>query len=117
MASDNPAKVNVDVLRSALIKMGRPPPDFEQMKSRLEKVGFEDVVALKAKEPVGPWPKDPILQRLGAMVLLHSQAAFESYGMAAFTRILEMDVGEAQGVCDAATKAARNKNYHIYSYQ
>jgi hypothetical protein len=117
MASDNPAKVYVDVLRSALIKMGRPPPDFEQMKSRLEKVGFEDVVALKAKEPVGPWPKDPILQRLGAMVLLHSQAAFESYGMAAFTRILEMDVGEAQGVCDAATKAARNKNYHIYSYQ
>jgi hypothetical protein len=72
MASDNPAKVYINMLHSALIKMGHPPLDFEQMKSCLEKVRFEDVVALKAKEPVGPWPKDPTLKHLGDMVLLHS---------------------------------------------
>jgi hypothetical protein len=84
------------------------------MKSLLEKVGFEDVKVLPVKEPMGPWPKDPRLKRLGAMVLLHSDTSFESYGMAAFTRILGMEPEKAREVCEAGRLAARNRNYHMY---
>lgn len=115
MKPDNPAKIYTDLLRESLVKMGRPPPDLKFMKELLEKEGFEDVVALQVKEPVGPWPKDPRLKALGAMVLLNTETAFESYGMAAFTRILGMDVEKAREICEAGKLAARNKNYHIYS--
>ncbi|CCX13551.1 Similar to mRNA 3' acc. no. Q4IPA4 [Pyronema omphalodes CBS 100304] len=111
---DNPAKVYIDHLRAALTKMGRPPPDLEFMKSLLEKAGFEDIKVFQVKEPMGPWPKDPRLKRLGAMVLLHSDTSFESYGMAAFTRILGMEPDKAREMCEAARLAARNKNYHMY---
>ncbi|KAI5809239.1 S-adenosyl-L-methionine-dependent methyltransferase [Pyronema omphalodes] len=115
MKPDNPAKIYTDLLRESLVKMGRPPPDLKFMKELLKEEGFEDVVALQVKEPVGPWPKDARLKTLGAMVLLNTETAFESYGMAAFTRILGMDVEKAREICEAGKLAARNKNYHIYS--
>ncbi|CCX05523.1 Similar to Demethylmenaquinone methyltransferase; acc. no. Q9RRT0 [Pyronema omphalodes CBS 100304] len=99
MKPDNALKVWTDLMRESLIKMG-----------------FEDVTVLKAMEPVGPWAKDPTMKRLGAMVLLNMESAFESYGMAAFTRVLDMDVDKARGLCEAARRASRNKNYHTYTY-
>lgn len=101
MKEDNPAKVYVDNVREAMIKMGRPPPTRVSMKAFLEKAGFKDVVTSEAKEPIGPWPKNPKAKRLGAMVLLHSETVFESYGIAAFTRILGMNVEKAKAICDA----------------
>lgn len=109
-------KVYVDNLRASLVKSGRPPMDIDFMKNALEKAGFEDVQALQVKEPVGPWPKDPRLKRVGAMVLLHTDTIFESYGMAAFTRILNMEPEAAKAICDGARLSARNKNYHMYSF-
>jgi hypothetical protein len=58
------------------------------MKALLQDVGFVDVEVMTAKEPLGPWPKDERLKRVGAMGLLHHETVFESYGMAAFTRVL-----------------------------
>lgn len=86
-------------------------PTLQFMKEVLEKAGFKNVTTLKVKEPMGPWAKDPKLRKFGAMTLLHSDGVFESYGMAAFTRLLEMDVEKAHGICQAAHRAARNKNY------
>lgn len=103
-------------LRAALRKMGRPVPDLAFLESTLKKAGFEDVKVLTAKEPMGPWPKDPMLKRVGAMSLLNGETGFESYGMAAFTRILGMDVKKARAICEGARLAARNKNYHVYSF-
>lgn len=56
------------------------------------------------------------MQRIGAMVLLHSETIFESYGMAAFTCVLGMDQEKARDICDRAMVASRNKNYYIYSF-
>lgn len=115
MKPDNPAKIYIDQLRASMIKMGRPPPDLKFLKNLLEKAGFENVKAMQVKEPVGPWPKDPRLKTIGAMVLLHGDSAFESYGMALFTRILGMDAKAAKHLCDEGLRAVRNKNYHMYS--
>ncbi|KAI5811868.1 S-adenosyl-L-methionine-dependent methyltransferase [Pyronema omphalodes] len=115
MKPDNGLKIWMDYLRESMIKMGRPPPELQSMKTLLEKAGFEDVHALEAKEPVGPWPKDARHKRIGAMSLLNGETAFESYGMAAFTRVLGMEVENSRAICDASLAAIRNKNYHMYS--
>ncbi|KAI5816663.1 S-adenosyl-L-methionine-dependent methyltransferase [Pyronema omphalodes] len=114
MKPDNGAKIYMDHLQEAMRKMGRPAPKLESMKMLLEKAGFEDVHALESKEPMGPWPKDPRQKKIGAMSLLNCEGAFESYGMAAFTRILDMDAKRAHAICEAALAAVRNKNYHMY---
>jgi hypothetical protein len=95
MKEDNALKVYVETLHESLVKIGRTPPDMAFLKELLEKPGVEDVTALKAIESIGPWPKDPRLKKIGTMQLLHIDTIFESYGMAAFTRILGMDVEKA----------------------
>ena len=37
----------------------------------LKDAGFVDVRVLKRKQPVGIWPKDPLLKKIGAMCLLN----------------------------------------------
>jgi hypothetical protein len=94
--------------------MGRPWPDLAFLKNLLENAGFEGVTTSVAKEPMGPWAKDPRLKRVGSMSLLNGETAFESYGMALFTRILGMDVDKVRKICENGLLAARNKNYHVY---
>jgi AraC-like DNA-binding protein len=113
MKADHPLRVYINHLRNSLVKIGRPPPELEKIKAILEEAGFEDVQTFTAKEPFGPWPKEPRLKKIGAMVLLHSEEAFESYGMAAFSRILGMDEEKAREICSATLGATRNKNVHM----
>jgi hypothetical protein len=115
MKPDNGLMIWADLLRESMTKMERPPPKLESMKKLLEKAGFEDVHALEAKEPVGPWPKDARQKRIGAMSLLNCETGLESYGMAAFTRVLGMEAEKALAICEAGLAAARNKNYHTYA--
>jgi hypothetical protein len=114
MADDNPVKVFTDTLRKSLIKMGCSPPDMDFMKNLLVKRGIEDIQTITAKEPIGPWARELRLKKVGVMVLLHTESLFESYDMAAFSRILDMDVDKARGICERARQASRNKNYHMY---
>jgi hypothetical protein len=51
------------------------------------------------------------------MSLLNCETGFESYGMAAFTRVLGMEDEKASAICEAASAASRNKNYHVYFKQ
>ncbi|KAI5811841.1 UMTA methyltransferase family protein [Pyronema omphalodes] len=114
MKADNGAKVHMEYLRESMISMGRPAQTLESMKILLEKAGFEDVHAFEVKEPIGPWPKVSIQKRIGAMSLLNLEGAFESYGIAAFTRVLGMEAEKARSICSSALAAVRDKNYHMY---
>jgi hypothetical protein len=91
MPPDHAVLVFSEPLRASLKKMGQPQPDQQFLKNALKKAGFEDIYTRKAKEPVGPWPKDQRLKRVGAVSLLNAETGFESYGMALLTRILGMD--------------------------
>ncbi|KAI5796043.1 S-adenosyl-L-methionine-dependent methyltransferase [Pyronema domesticum] len=115
MTAENGLKVYTDYLRASMEKMGRPPLDMDSMRRLLEESGFEDIQMLQAKESVGPWPKDPKMKRIGAMALLNADTIYESYGMAAFTRVLEMDTEKARSICEAGRAAARSKNFHVYT--
>ncbi|CCX09307.1 S-adenosyl-L-methionine-dependent methyltransferase [Pyronema domesticum] len=115
MKPDHGMKVYVDYLRESLEKIGRPPVDGRFMTKLLEGAGFEDVRAVKANQPVGPWAKGAKVKQVGAMALLQStETIYESYGMALFTRVLGMDQEKVQEICDAARRDGRNKNYHVY---
>ncbi|KAI5808395.1 S-adenosyl-L-methionine-dependent methyltransferase [Pyronema omphalodes] len=114
MKPDNAAKIYVDHLREAMKKMGRPAPTLQSMEMLLLKAGFQDVHTSETKEPLGLWPRDPTQKKIGAMSLLNCEGAFESYGMATFTRVLGMEVQKAREICDNALAAVRNKNYHMY---
>ncbi|KAI5811847.1 S-adenosyl-L-methionine-dependent methyltransferase, partial [Pyronema omphalodes] len=115
MKPDNGAKVYGEYLREAMTRMERKVPKLEWMKMLLEKAGFEDVHAVEIKEPMGPWPKDLKQKKIGAMSLLNCSSSFESYGMAAFTRVLGMEVEKARAICEDAIAVVRNKNYHLYT--
>ncbi|KAA8896239.1 S-adenosyl-L-methionine-dependent methyltransferase [Sphaerosporella brunnea] len=116
MSADNGAKVFFETIDEALTNMGRPPPTVELLQRRLRTAGFVDIQAFAYKQPLGPWPKDPRLKQIGAMVMLGCETGFQAYGMAVFTRVLGMDPLRAKQVCDDALKAVRNKNFHLYNH-
>ena len=39
--------------------------------------GFEDIVELKYKWPIGTWPKDPKQKRLGKMTMINTSSGLE----------------------------------------
>lgn len=115
MADDHPIKVHLALCGKAMEKINRPGPKRDVMISYLENAGFVDVQAFTYKQPIGPWPKEKRLKQIGAMLLMNARTAFHAYGMAAFTRILEMDPVEAEKLCEAAYTSALNKNNHVYN--
>jgi hypothetical protein len=58
LTSDNPMIQWAFAMEEAMAKTGRVPPSEEQLRTRLEKVGFVDVQSFTLKMPVGPWAKD-----------------------------------------------------------
>ncbi|KAF8250003.1 S-adenosyl-L-methionine-dependent methyltransferase [Wilcoxina mikolae CBS 423.85] len=115
MAEDNGVNVFLQHIREAMTKMGRPPATTEAMVKLLEGAGFVDVKVHPYKQPLGPWPKDKQLKRIGAMVMLNCETGFHAYGMLAFTRVLGMDKDEADAICRKGFEAVKNKNSHVYS--
>ena len=95
--------------------LGRPGPTGADLVARLAAAGSVDVVLSEFKQPIGPWPRDPGLKRVGAMMLLDVQTGFHAYGLAAFTRILGLSSEAAEKLCNDAVSAARNKNFHTYN--
>jgi len=69
------------------------------------------------KLPMGTWPADKKQKDLGAFMLLTTESAFESFGMALFTRTLGMEAREAMELIAGAKKECRSKNIHSYAPQ
>ena len=116
MAEDNAMKRVFALVGDAMEKIQRPFPTKSVLKARLEKAGFVDVQEVVIKQIFGPWPKNKRLKNAGAMALLSNETGIEAYGMAALTRILEMDKEEAAKIVKEGIEAGRNKNMHMYTH-
>lgn len=66
---------------------------------------------------MGTWPKEKKQKDMGAYLLLTTENAFEAFGLAMLTRVLEMDIKEVERIIDGAKKECRNKRIHSYSRQ
>ncbi|KAA8903044.1 S-adenosyl-L-methionine-dependent methyltransferase [Sphaerosporella brunnea] len=116
MSDDNAAKRHLELQVEALAKMGRPTHTGRTLKALFEQAGFEDVTVRDVKHPLGPWPKDKRLKHIGAMMLLNCATAFEAYGLALFTRVLQLGHDEALQLCREAFDAVKNRHNHTYTY-
>ena len=79
--------------------------------------GFGKVNHEELKVPLGTWPADKKQKDIGAFTLLTTEHAFESFGMALFTRTLGMETSEAMELIAGAKKESRSKRIHSYSPQ
>jgi len=79
----------------------------------LKEVGFEDVTVVTQKIPVKPWTKNARLKELGNC-LLELSAGYESYGLAAFTRILGMEEKKARELIRGAEREHMDLSIHAY---
>lgn len=112
---EDPLSIFFEKLNDAVTRMGRPPPDLDRMRDLMKGAGLVDVVPSLSKQPMAPWPKDKRLKQVGAMVSLAAEeGGFESYGMAAFTRVHGMTGEEAKNLCDDAHKQLVEKHRRLY---
>lgn len=77
MAPGNGLKVQFELVRESMERIGRSFPDEEALRKRLIDAGFEDVYCVNYKHPIGPWAKDKKMKHIGAMVLLSFETGLE----------------------------------------
>ena len=77
----------ISLFNQALVKIGRPSPAGEEMKRSLQRAGFMNVQVVTKKEPLGIWPRDKRMKRIGAMGLLMLETGLEAcaYSFATLT--------------------------------
>lgn len=70
--------------------MGRRlDPDFEELADMMLDVGFDDLMVIPYKLPIGAWPEPAVLKEAGAIQLIAMMEGIESLSLAVFTRCLQ----------------------------
>ncbi|WEW54703.1 hypothetical protein PRK78_000125 [Emydomyces testavorans] len=98
----------------ASIKFGKQFNVAEKHKQRLIDAGFVNVQDDIYKIPVGTWPKDPKMKRLGFYQLVQVLAAIEPFMMALCTRVMGYTVEETQVLMDGVRAEIKNPKNHLY---
>ncbi|TGZ82684.1 S-adenosyl-L-methionine-dependent methyltransferase [Ascodesmis nigricans] len=108
----------LDLFSEAAGKAGLKLPTHEDAKQWAEDAGYVNVQVVKLKQPCGAWPKDKRLKRIGRMQAAHADpGAFESYGLALFTRHLGLSEEEAKKICyDASHEIQTTTRVHAYNW-
>jgi hypothetical protein len=104
-----------DRLNEACDKVGRPFRLPKPLKEMVSAAGFINYRETICKMPFGPWPADKKLKLIGRWYLSSMETAFEAYGLAMFTRVLNMDPREAKELCGAVWKDVQNNKIHSYA--
>lgn len=89
----------------------------ETLPSLLERAGFEHVHSKSFKQPVGTWAKEQKLKEIGAFTQLLVDTGFEALGIALFTRVLGMEVEDAEALIKGCKTESKNKKIHSYATQ
>ncbi|KAA8895827.1 S-adenosyl-L-methionine-dependent methyltransferase [Sphaerosporella brunnea] len=82
----------------ALAKIGRPFPLAATLVGHPEKACLKHVNVISYRHPYGPWPRDKRLNQIGTMAMLQAETGIGAYGMAAYTRILGIEVETTQKI-------------------
>lgn len=87
------------------------------MEPILERAGYTELTHKTMKVPFGTWPADPKQKEMGAYLYMTAEKGFEAFGLALLTRVLEMDLKEAQELITQAKKESKSRKIHSYSFQ
>ncbi|KAG7050569.1 hypothetical protein JMJ77_0013313 [Colletotrichum scovillei] len=77
-----------DLLREAMVQLGREYVSVPKLKTVMEEIRFVDVELSRYKWPVNTWPKEAKFKELGAYNHENIVGAVEALAMAPFTRAL-----------------------------
>ena len=87
-----------------------------EWKRQLEQLGFVNIKQVVRKVPLGPWPKDRELKKIGLLELVQVPEALEPCVLRGFTSVLGGNYDELQVLLAAARKELKNPKMHSYVY-
>lgn len=80
----------------------------------MEEVGFVDVQQHALKLPIGPWPKDKRLKKVGAFEMVNMVDGIEGLSFRLFSKALGMSMEAIQLNLMEVRNEARNSRIHSY---
>lgn len=87
----------------------------EQLAEKMSNAGFSGVHEEVLKVPIGPWPKDRRLKRVGQWMQLHAIDSVEPLTLALFTRVLGWSEAECR-VLIAKVRQEFREREQLYVY-
>ena len=69
---------------------------------------------LRGAHPIGPWPKNKQLKKVGALELVNMVEGVEGLTMRLFSKALGMSLEEIQGLLVNVREEAQNSRIHSY---
>ncbi|RPA81048.1 S-adenosyl-L-methionine-dependent methyltransferase [Ascobolus immersus RN42] len=121
--SDDGTHLNTSILEyssklsEAARKAGRPVDLAPKLQGYIEDAGFEGVTKIIRKAPIGAWPKDPRLKRIGHANYIGSLSGVEAYGRLLFTKVLGWSDEKAMELINRTVNDLHNKKLHLYYSQ
>ncbi|KKK12837.1 hypothetical protein ARAM_001180 [Aspergillus rambellii] len=105
-----------DVLRDSFAKRGRSMDSALYLEKWFRDAGFVDITVKKIQAPIGAWPKDPNLKRIGLWMYLVLDAGFEGLAMAVLTRFEQWTPEEVTVLAALARKDIKDPKIHAMFY-
>jgi hypothetical protein len=87
------------------------PGDLEVL---FQEAGFVNVTIKEWPLPIGLWPKDPGLKKIGAFQSQVIHDGLEAFSLAIFTRALGWDLIKIEKLLEEVREELNNRSYHWY---
>ncbi|KIW58038.1 hypothetical protein, variant [Exophiala xenobiotica] len=110
---DNKVKEWYDTLLEGCDRIGRTASPGPRLEMWARDAGFVNIQHKKFKLPLGPWPKDKTLKRVGALNLYQLLEGLEGLTLALFTRALGWSVEAIYAFLAGVRQDAMKKGVHM----
>jgi hypothetical protein len=95
-------------------KFGTPVTTVTNIKRWMEEAGFIEVEEHILKLPVGPWPKDKRLKKVGLFESVNMHDGIEGLSIMSFTRALKWSPEAVQVFLMEVRKQVKDRDVHSY---
>jgi hypothetical protein len=102
-------------LVEACKRFGRELGPGHKQAGWLKDIGFEEISDTLIKVPISPWSTEPKAKELGKWTAIHTEAVFESYGLALFDRVLGWSLPKIHALIAGCKKELWKGDMHIYT--
>ncbi|EON65751.1 hypothetical protein W97_04990 [Coniosporium apollinis CBS 100218] len=102
----------INNLLGASRKAGREPCPGPQLEKWMKDAGYKNIHHERLKLPIGTWPKDKYLKKLGAWNFMQIQEGLEAFTLRIFTKVLGWEVSEVQVMLALVKNDLRDPSIH-----
>lgn len=98
----------------ACAKFGADTTGCARYKQWMTEIGLEDVQEHMFKWPVGTWPKDKELKRMGKLTMINFLVGIDGFTMRLWTSAFGMQVDEVNEYLEKVKQDIQNTRIHSY---